>query len=61
MVVVSLSAMTSLTFSSAYPIWSIMLIAVDVLAIYALAVHGAELQEEYDSPVPQAGGRDSSR
>jgi len=28
----------------AYPIWSIIVIAIDVLVIFALAVHGRELQ-----------------
>jgi hypothetical protein len=37
-----LSALANIAFMSAYPIWSAILIAVDVLAIYALAVHGRE-------------------
>jgi hypothetical protein len=38
-----LSALANLLFVEAYPIWSILLIAVDVLVIYALTVHGREL------------------
>jgi hypothetical protein len=29
---------------AAYPLWSIMIIALDVVIIYALAVHGGELK-----------------
>jgi hypothetical protein len=38
------SALTSFTFIAAYPVWSCILIALDVLIIYALAVHGRELR-----------------
>jgi hypothetical protein len=38
-----LSALANLLFVEAYPIWSILLITVDVLVIYALTVHGREL------------------
>jgi hypothetical protein len=31
----------------AHPIWSLMIITLDVLVIYALIVHGGELREEY--------------
>lgn len=37
-----LSALVNIAFLSAYPIWSTIVIAVDVLVIYALTVHGAE-------------------
>jgi hypothetical protein len=42
MIVVFLHAMINLTFLAAYPIWSILSIALDLIALYALAVHGAE-------------------
>jgi hypothetical protein len=38
------SALASFTFIAAYPAWSCILIALDVLIIYALAVHGRELR-----------------
>lgn len=41
-VIAGLSALANLAFLAAYPIWSTIVIAVDVLAIYALAVHGRE-------------------
>jgi hypothetical protein len=41
--VAGLSALANLLFVEAYPIWSILLITVDVLVIYALTVHGREL------------------
>jgi hypothetical protein len=40
-VVASLSALVNLASSSADPLWSGVLIAVDLLAIYALAAHAA--------------------
>lgn len=44
-VLASFSAIANLAFLSAYPIWGTMMIAFDVLVIYALAVHGREMQE----------------
>jgi hypothetical protein len=38
-----ISALTSFTFIAAYPVWSCILIALDVLIVYALAVNGREL------------------
>jgi hypothetical protein len=37
-----LSAIVNLAFVAAYPVWSILVIALDVIVIYALAVHGRE-------------------
>ena|SRR5215468_790338 len=37
-----LSAIVNLAFAAAYPVWSILIIALDVIVIYALAVHGRE-------------------
>lgn len=39
-----LSAIANLAFMSAYPIWSTMLVALDVIVIYAIIVHGRELK-----------------
>jgi hypothetical protein len=39
-----LSAIANLLFIEAYPLWSIIVITVDVLVIYALTVHGRELK-----------------
>ena len=39
-----LSAMAQLTFLDTYPIWSLIIIALDVLIIYAITMHGAELR-----------------
>jgi uncharacterized membrane protein len=44
-VLAGLSAIANLAFLSAYPLWSMVVIAVDVLIIYALTVHGAEMKE----------------
>jgi len=39
------SAVVNVGFLAAYPIWSTMMIAVDILVIWALVVHGSELRE----------------
>jgi|SRR5215207_5733014 len=36
------SAIANMAFVAAYPVWSLIIITVDVLVIYALAVHGGE-------------------
>lgn len=38
------SALVNLAFIAAYPLWSIMVITLDVLVIYALAAHGREMK-----------------
>lgn len=38
----SLNLISQFAFVNAYPIWSIIMMIVDVLIIYALTVHGAE-------------------
>jgi hypothetical protein len=39
------SAVINLAFIPAYPLWSIIVIALDVVVIYAIAAHGDELTE----------------
>lgn len=39
-----ISAILNLAFIAAYPVWSTLIIAVDVVVIYAIAVHGRELK-----------------
>jgi hypothetical protein len=39
------SAVINIAFLPAYPIWSTIMIAVDILVIWALTVHGSELRE----------------
>lgn len=39
-----LSALLNLVFISAYPVWSTIVIAIDVIVIYAIVVHGRELK-----------------
>jgi len=41
-----LSLFANMAFFSAYPLWSILMIVIDVLVIYALTVHGGEVREE---------------
>jgi hypothetical protein len=39
-----ISAILNLVFISAYPVWSTIVIAIDVIVIYAIVVHGRELK-----------------
>jgi hypothetical protein len=43
-VMAMLSALVNLAFIAAYPLWSIVLITLDILVIYALAAHGREMK-----------------
>lgn len=40
------SAVVNLAFMGAYPLWSITVITLDVLVIYAIAAHGREMKAE---------------
>jgi hypothetical protein len=42
------SAVTNVVFIAAYPIWSTIVIVIDILIIYALSVHGREVKNTYD-------------
>jgi hypothetical protein len=44
-ILAGLSALANLAFIEAYPIWSIIVITIDVLVIYAVTVHGGELRD----------------
>jgi hypothetical protein len=46
-VIAVLSALANMAFLAAYPIWATIMIAVDVLVIYALAMHGREVKSQY--------------
>ena len=39
-----ISAIVNIAFLSAYPIWSTIMIALDILIIWAITVHGAEMK-----------------
>ena len=43
-VVAMLSAIVNVAFIPAYPVWSVMMVAVDVLVIWAITVHGSEIK-----------------
>lgn len=43
--VAALSALVNIGFLAAYPVWSTILIALDVLVIWAITVHGAEMRD----------------
>ena len=44
-VIAFLSALVNLAFLSAYPVWSTIMITVDIIVIYAIIVHGRELKK----------------
>ncbi|MEV4701740.1 DUF7144 family membrane protein [Actinoplanes sp. NPDC049316] len=44
-VIAAVSALVNVAFLAAYPIWSMIVIVMDVLVIYALAVHGREVAD----------------
>ena len=39
------SAIVNVGFLSAYPVWSATMIAIDMLVIWALTVHGGEMRD----------------
>ena len=43
-IVAVLSILVNIAFLAAYPIWSTIMIAVDILVIWALTVHGHEMR-----------------
>ena len=56
--VAGFSAVSNLVSIAAYPLWSMVIITVDILVIYTLAVHGGELRdptEEIPLDVTNAG------
>ena len=44
-IVACISVILNIAFLAAYPFWSLVIIGIDILVIYALAVHGGELRE----------------
>ncbi|HET7487835.1 MAG TPA: hypothetical protein VFJ85_07895 [Acidimicrobiales bacterium] len=42
--VATLSAIANLAFLAAYPVWAVTIIAIDVIIIYAITVHGREIE-----------------
>ncbi|MGQ0774022.1 MAG: DUF7144 family membrane protein [Pseudonocardiales bacterium] len=45
-VLAGFSAILHIAFLAAHPMWSMIVIALDVIVIYALCVHGKEMQKE---------------
>ena len=46
-IIAFLSALVNLSFLSAYPVWSAIMITIDVVVIYAIIVHGRETKDMY--------------
>lgn len=47
-ILAGVNAIAQLAFLSAYPVWAVIVIALDVLVIWALIVHGAEAKSAED-------------
>jgi hypothetical protein len=45
-IIAVVSSLVNLAFLSAYPIWSTIVIATDILVIYALTMHGSEVKAD---------------
>jgi hypothetical protein len=43
-IVAFVSAMVNVAFLAAYPVWSLMMIALDIIIIWALTAHGSEMR-----------------
>jgi len=43
-ILVSISAIVNFAWATSFPIWSLTLLVIDVLVIYALIVHGSEMK-----------------
>jgi vacuolar-type H+-ATPase subunit I/STV1 len=44
-VLVAISALVNFAWATSFPVWSITLLTIDLLVIYALVAHGGELKE----------------
>ena len=47
-ILASISAILNFAFVTAFPVWSLTVIALDVVVIYALTAHGAEMKRAKD-------------
>lgn len=45
----TISAILNFGFIWAYPVWSIMIILLDIIVIYSVAMYGGREEEEYES------------
>lgn len=43
-VIAGISAIANVTFIAAYPAWSLLVIAFDVIVIYAIVAHGRDMK-----------------
>ena len=48
-ILVSVSALVNFAWATAFPVWSITLLAIDLFVIYALIAHGAEVKASRDT------------
>lgn len=62
-VVVALHAISQIGWLAAYPVWSLLMLALDVVVLYALTARWREVEQltdkEYAPPAARAGSHDS--
>jgi hypothetical protein len=46
-ILAAVSALVNVAFLAAYPVWSTIVITLDIIVIYAIAVHGREVRDSY--------------
>lgn len=62
MVLVGLHAVVQIAWLGAYPVWALLMLALDVVVLYALAAHWPDMgtmNEEYRPPTARSGAHDS--
>jgi hypothetical protein len=60
-VIIGLHALVQISVLGAYPIWSILMIALDVIILFALTVHWSESRPEEEPPPAIAGAHRANR
>jgi hypothetical protein len=55
-VIVALHALAQIGSLGAYPVWSLLMITLDVLVLFALTVHWTDAPKEIPAPAPPAPG-----
>jgi hypothetical protein len=53
----TVSAIVNFAFISAYPLWSILIILLDILVVYGILVHGSAARTVPDKPAKPAGAQ----
>lgn len=60
-VMVSLHAIVQIGWLAAYPVWSLLMLALDVVVLYALAARWSDIRRQSDDYVPPARSSEEAR